>query len=192
MFNDSFNNVNDFSNLFIASFITENSICLDATIGNGKDLLKIAKKLGKTGKLYGFDIQKSAITKTSELIREHNIDTEVILINDSHENLDKYIHEKLDFVIYNLGYLPGGDKSIKTTEKSTIKSIKKALQLLSHGGIILITVYLNHPGGKEEYECVLELLSNLDQKFYNVFHIKFANQINNPPIMFGVEARGGE
>lgn len=192
MKDDFINNVNDFNSILINSFIKENFICLDATVGNGNDTLKILRALNGTGKIYGLDIQFNAIESTKALLASESSETEVILINDNHEFLDKYIHEKLNFIIYNLGYLPGGNKEIKTEADSTLNSLKKSIDLLSDKGLILITVYLSHPGGMDEYRTIINYLSELNQRKYNVFKLQFINQKNNPPITIGVEARGGE
>lgn len=160
---------------------------LDCTIGNGNDTLLLADLVGDKGKVYGFDIQKQALEITlSKLIKE-NLEDRVNLIKDSHENIDLYIEEKLDLIIYNLGYLPKGDKNIKTNKRSTLISISKALNLLKSNGIILITCYTGHTGGLEEKNGVESFLESLDQRKYNVLKYDFINQINSPPVLYGVE-----
>lgn len=160
---------------------------LDCTVGNGQDTLLLAKLVGPTGNVYGFDIQEVAINNTKKLLEETGIKTNVKLFLDSHEHIDKYIHKNLNFIVYNLGYLPGGDKDIKTTPDSTIKSIKKALKLLKDNGVLLVTVYPGHKGGMEEKLSVEELFSNLDQKEFHVLKYEFINQINHPPILYFIE-----
>lgn len=192
MSRDLLNNANDFTSMLIKTYVKEHHICLDGTVGNGNDTMKILNALNGTGKIYGFDIQEDAINHTESLIFDRNYNTEVLLIKDSHEYVDRYIKERINFAIYNLGYLPGGDKHIKTDHTSTIISIRKVLDLLAPNGILLITVYLGHPGGMDEYKAINDYLETLEQKNYNVFKLKFINQKNNPPITFGVEARGGE
>lgn len=167
--------------------IEEGHVVLDCTVGNGKDTLNLAKLVGKKGKVYGFDIQEKAINNTKNKLKELGLEQNVVLINDGHENLDKYIHENLNFIVYNLGYLPGGDKNIKTKPLTTIESLKKAVPLLNDNGLLLITCYIGHDGGKEEQEAVEIFLKSLDQKEYNVLQFKFINQRNNPPILYGVE-----
>ena len=102
-------------------------------------------------------------------------------ILDSHANIDKYIKPKVDLVIFNLGYLPKGDKNITTTWDSTITAIKKSLEILSPRGKIFITVYPGHPAGELESEKITEFLANLDYKKYTVLKMNFVNKINNPP-----------
>jgi len=167
--------------------VKEGDIALDCTVGNGNDTLQLAKLVGNRGKVYGFDIQSVAIEVTKNRLIENGLINRVVLINDGHEKIDRYIQEKLDFVIYNLGYLPGGDKSIITKATTTLESIKKALSLLKGNGLLLVTSYTGHEGGKEEYNALLNYFESLDQKDYNVLKFEFINQKNNPPILFGVE-----
>lgn len=167
--------------------IKEGDICLDATVGNGNDISTMAKLVGNKGKVYGFDIQDLAIGNTNKLLESQDLKDRAILIKDSHENVNNYIQEKLNFIIYNLGYLPKGDKSIKTNGTSTVSSIKKALNLMDTYSLLLITSYIGHPGGKEENISVSELLTSLDQREFNVIKFDFINQINTPPILYVVE-----
>lgn len=175
------------SNDIMDKHVQEGDIVLDCTVGNGNDTLRLAKLVGDKGKVYGFDIQEVALDITSKLLTCENLDNRVELIRDSHENIDLYINNKLDFIIYNLGYLPKGDKNIKTKSSSTLISLKKSLELLNKNGIILITSYIGHEGGLDEKDAIEELLLELNQKDYNVIKYNFINQKNYPPILYGVE-----
>lgn len=175
------------SNDIMDKHVKMGDIVLDCTVGNGNDTLRLAKLVGDEGKVYGFDIQDKALKITSQLLACEKLNNSVELIRDSHENIDLYIKEKLDFIIYNLGYLPKGDKNIKTKSSSTLISLKKSLDLLNKNGIILITSYIGHEGGRDEKESIESLLSELNQKNYNVIKYKFLNQKNYPPILYSVE-----
>lgn len=171
----------------INKHVKEGDIVLDCTVGNGNDTLHLAKLVGDNGKVYGFDIQKKALEITRQLLTSENVYNRVKLIEDSHENINLYIKDKLDFIIYNLGYLPRGDKNIRTKSHSTLISLKKSLDLLNNNGIILITSYVGHEGGMDEKDTIENLLSQLDQSIYNVIKYDFINQKNYPPILYGVE-----
>jgi hypothetical protein len=189
---DYLNNVISIEDILIDRFVNFGDICLDATVGNGNDTIKLSQKVGKAGKVYGFDVQKIAIDITSEKLLKSDLLYQTFLINDSHTNVDKYINEKIAFGIYNLGYLPGSNKDITTISSTTIESIGKTLNLLKENGIIVIVSYINHDGGYEEYKSVQSYLSSQDQKRYNVFEVSFINQVNNPPRLFCIENRGGK
>lgn len=168
-------------------YVEKGQIVLDCTVGNGNDTLFLADLVGETGKVYGFDIQYKAISIAKSKILERDLEKRVILINDGHENIDKYIEQKIDFVVYNLGYLPNGDKTVKTNPITTLESIKKALVLLNSNGLLLVTCYTGHRGGLEEKKAVENFFKSLNQKEYSVLEFNFMNQQNNPPILYGVE-----
>ncbi len=171
----------------IYNHLEEGCKVLDSTVGNGNDTLLLARLVGNKGKVYGFDIQNQALNITMAKLVEESLENRVELIEDSHENIDIYIKEKLDLIIYNLGYLPKGNKAIKTNKKSSLTSISKAINLLKDNGILLITCYTGHKGGLDEKEGIENFLKDLDQKKYNVIKYDFINQINYPPILYCIE-----
>ena len=168
---------------FIKSLITDkginDAIGCDMTLGRGNDTVFLASICKH---VYSFDIQKEAIDYCKDTIKNTNI----TYICDSHENIKKYVNTGVDFVMYNLGYLPKGDKSITTNSSSTIKSINEVLDLLNIGGIITIGVYTGHDNGKEAKDVESYLLT-LDQKKYNVLKYDFINRINNSPYLIAIE-----
>lgn len=185
----TFINAVEISKAIMKAYVKPGYIVLDCTVGNGNDTVLLSRLVGEKGKVYGFDIQSIAIEVTKEKLRNEGLENRAIIIKDSHEFIDKYIFQKLDFIIYNLGYLPKGNKEIKTKASSTIKSIRKALPLLNSNGIMLVTCYTGHEGGMEEWETIKHYFSSLDQKEYNVLEFNFINQNNNPPILYGLEKK---
>ncbi|MDU6783829.1 class I SAM-dependent methyltransferase [uncultured Peptoniphilus sp.] len=159
-------------------------IAVDATVGKGKDTLKLLKAVGEEGFVYGFDLQKEALDAANKLLKDYK---NYKLFLESHENLDKL--EKFDLVIYNLGYLPGSDKKITTLKDSTITSLRKATENISDGGIIIVVSYLGHENSFEEREGLDEFLKNLDQKIFKVEKREFYNQKNNPPLVYLIEKK---
>lgn len=170
-------------------YVKSGFVALDCTVGNGNDTLLLAQLVGREGKVYGFDIQPVAIDITKHKLIKEELDNRVILVNDGHEKIDKYINEKLDFIIYNLGYMPRGNKKIKTKTITTLESVKKALLLLKSNGILLVTGYTGHEGGKEECDELKCFFERLDQKEYSVLEFKFINQKNDPPLLYGLEKK---
>lgn len=185
------NNVLELINIRINEVVKSDSIVLDATLGNGNDTYKLLNILDSNGKLYGFDIQKEALNNTRQKIEKikNLASKDYRLILDSHENLDRYINYKLDYVIYNLGYLPGGDKSITTLAESTIKSVKKSMDLLNNNGLINIVVYHGHAQGKDEKRSIEAFLKEINQDKYHILKHEFINQKNNPPILYEIEKK---
>lgn len=178
------NNVTDISNELISLFVKKGDVCADMTMGNGHDTKALLEKTGSTGLVYAFDVQEEAVRKTKELAGGAE---NARLILDSHENVDRYITEELDFAIYNLGYLPGFDRKIRTEADSTLKSLEKVLSLLKTGGRVIVTAYLGHEGGYSEYEAVLAFCEKLEKRKYNVLSLMHVNRRESAPRMIIIE-----
>ena len=169
------------TDFLIENYINEGDIVIDATAGNGNDSLKLCKKVGKDGKVYAFDIQEKAIEETKRKLLENGFcNSEVI--KDSHEFMDKYVCGEVKTVIFNLGYLPGGDHRVQTKGETTIEAIKKALDLICDDGFIAIMIYYGKNSGTEEKLMLMDFLKDLDHKKYTVTVHDFYNRPNNPPI----------
>lgn len=180
-----------FSHDIIKEAINEGDYAIDATLGNGHDTLFLAELVGTEGKVFGFDIQKDAIQSTKERLLENNLSDRVELIHDGHENMLGHIPEdqQVSAVMFNLGYLPKGDKNIVTKAETTVKAINQALSLLKTGGVLSIMVYYGHPGTNGEKEAVDELVREIPQDDYEVLSYKFVNQINNPPYLYMIKRK---
>ncbi len=178
------------SHQYIERFVEPGDIVIDATAGNGNDTAFLAKHVGENGKVFAFDIQEVAIERTREKLLKLGLMDRVELINDGHENLDKYIQSSVKAVMFNLGYLPGGDHKIGTKAENTICAIEKAMELLVAGGLISIVVYHGGDSGFEEKNRVMEYLYNIDPKRYTVMKTEFINQPNYPPILVCIEKIG--
>lgn len=147
-------------------YVKPNSLVIDTTIGN--DTLFLAQQAPK-GHVFGFDISNIAIKNTKELIEKHDI-TNVSIYKESHANmlniLSKY-KGKISLITFNLGYLPGGNKTVTTKVESTIKAIEDSYELIHNNGVILITVYPHHDEGKKEHLALTEFIKN---KKYKIYH----------------------
>ena len=155
----------------LASEVLRNKdMVVDATVGNGNDTLFLAK-LVPNGKIFGFDIQKDAIDRTKKLLDDNHINN-YQLYQEDHQNIKDILKEytnKISLIVFNLGYLPNGDKTITTKYTSTIKAINKSLELLNNKGKILITVYPGHDEGlkeSNELKKYLKKLSNYQVNYY--------------------------
>lgn len=166
-------------------YVTEKSIGVDCTCGRGFDTLWLAKKCAK---VYSFDIQKEALSTAAELLDKEGISrgqykcddpVKVEFINDSHGRLAEYVRETPQIVIFNLGYLPGGDKNITTVTQETLVALVASLNMLAVGGLVSVTMYPGHPQGREEQEAVLAWAKGLDSSKY---HCVYANMLNQKDI----------
>lgn len=150
---------------------------IDATAGNGNDTILLAQLVGPTGQVYAFDIQEQAILVTKKNLTSAKLESRVELIKDGHENLDAYITKKpVKLVMFNLGYLPKGDKKIVTKPATTLLAIKKSLSLLQNFGAVLLTIYTGHSGGLEEWQCIKSYLNTLPKEQFDVMLFKHLNR----------------
>lgn len=184
-----FDNVNSVSRIYLNDIIKKGDVCIDATMGKGYDTIYLSEAVGEEGFVYAFDVQKEAIVKTSEKLEEAMFPQNTKLILDGHENIDKYVKENIKCAVFNLGYLPGCEHKIITKPETTIQAIEKSLDLLCEGGVVCISVYTGHEGGKEEGNAIIEYTQNLEQKKYNVIMTTFINQKNNPPHIVLIEKK---
>ncbi len=161
----------------VALFLGPGEKAIDATMGKGKDTLFLAQTVGPNGVVYAFDIQKAALESTRQLLKENNCYSQVCLIQAGHETIRETISEPVQAIVYNLGYLPGGDKKIITRAETTLLSLKQSMELLNRGGIISLTVYPGHPGGAEEAALLNSYLSTLSTKSWQV--MKWS-KVNDP------------
>lgn len=182
-----------YSHTLLRKVITPGDVVVDATAGNGFDTLLLAELVGKTGFIYAFDIQTQAINQTKKRIKKANVLTNISYVLDSHAHLNQHIKEehkqKIRAAIFNLGYLPGSDKTKITMSSSTIPAIEQLLEHLLPNGLIIIVVYSGHSGGEEEKEAVLAFTKQLPQETFQVLQYGFINQRNTPPFVIAIEKR---
>ena len=176
-------------NYLLPQWVHEGDVVIDATCGNGNDTLTLAHLIGTNGKVYGFDIQELAIASTEKKLIKNEVVERASLICDSHALMKEHVKEEVDFIIFNLGYLPRADKTITTLVDSTLKAIEAGLDLLKLHGIMVVVIYPGHEEGYEEKNAVLEYVQNLDQQRIDVMKIDFVNQKNNPPIVIALEKK---
>lgn len=168
---------------FLRNRINKGDLCIDATAGNGYDTKYLCEQVGEIGRVISIDIQKKAIENTEKLLFNSGLDNVSTVVLDSHENINMYAKENtVSVIMFNLGYLPGGDHKLATKSNSTIIAIEKSLKLLKSGGVLSVCIYSGGDSGFQERDDVLNYLSQLDSKKYNVIKSDFFNKPNNPPI----------
>ena len=148
---------------YLKNIITKDDVCVDMTMGNGNDTLFL---LERAKYVYSFDIQELALINTKEKVKVY---TNVKLIKDNHTNIDKYINQKVKLFIFNLGYLPNSDSQIITKKDDTLLAFKKAYDLLKDDGYIIMTFYLKHEGGLDEYYLLTEYFRNHNIKILDIY-----------------------
>ncbi|GGC81018.1 rRNA methyltransferase [Thalassobacillus devorans] len=186
------NTVLAFAHQVMKAAIKEGDTAVDATCGNGHDTQFLSNLVGETGYVYGFDIQDAAIASTKAKLTEQQFNR-VTLIHDSHKEVSRYIKPEhtrlLKGAIFNLGYLPGSDKTVVTTPTSTLTALEHLLELLQPEGVVVLVVYHGHAGGSEEKDQLLDYVQTLNQQSFHVLQYAFINQKNTPPFVIAIEKR---
>ena len=173
--------VTEYCRHFMTLQVKPGDVCIDATVGNGHDTEYLARLVGDEGKVIGFDIQKDALD--SAALQLGNLLSRTELHLESHENMDKYAEEgTVSLIVFNFGYLPGGDHSVATRKETSIPAVKTGLQLLRKGGVMVLCVYSGGDSGFEERDSVLNFAAGLNPKDYLVMKTDYFNRRNNPPI----------
>lgn len=179
---------------YLRERVTAGGVAIDATVGNGHDTLFLAELVEETGRVYGFDIQKSALDAADRRLTDTGLRSRVTLLHAGHERLAEVLPEeekgRIQGVTFNLGYLPGGEKSIVTKSDTTIRALSAAWEWLVPGGIITAVLYNGHPGGQEEQDEVLTWAKTLEQRAAQVLWYQFLNQRNHPPTLLVISKNG--
>ena len=168
---------------FIREHVKQGDICIDATAGNGNDTQLLCELVGEHGKVFAFDIQEKAVQHTKERLEQAKLLPRAEVLLESHVNMKHYVEEDaISCIVFNFGYLPGGDHSLATRKDTSIQAIHEGLTLLKKGGMMSLCIYSGGDSGFEERDAILEELKNLDSKRYLVIMSFYYNRPNNPPI----------
>ncbi len=170
--------------------LSDGHIAIDATLGNGHDTVFLAQCVAPNGHVYGFDIQQAAIDATLEKCQKQRLLPYLTLFHASHADMAKkiptYLHGKINAIMFNLGYLPGGDKQLITQASSTLAALAVASHLLSVNGIMTILAYPGHLGGDLETEAVKQWIGQLEPNQFAAHVIDSTNAHTSAPRLFVV------
>ncbi|WP_348639432.1 tRNA (mnm(5)s(2)U34)-methyltransferase [Salibacterium salarium] len=127
------------------------------------------------------------------MLCDHQLDHRVTLLQQGHEQANNLIPSdergRLKAVVFNLGYLPGGNKDITTQTNTTIQAITDFLDMLPNGGLVAVIVYHGHEEGKKEKDALEMFANTLPQQNVQVLRYEFVNQVNRPPFLLTFEKR---
>jgi len=161
---------------------------IDATCGNGHDTLKLAQLAldDNQGLVIGIDLQKQSLDATKSRLMEQLSPAQwqrVQLICSCHTSFPELPVQSVRLIVYNLGYLPKGDKSKTTVVKTTIESLQAAFPLIMPGGVICITCYPGHEEGEREEKAVLDFVQNLDPHEWCCTYQQWVNRQKAPGLL---------
>ena len=66
--------------------------------------------------------------------------------------------------MFNLGYLPGSDKAVRTKPASTTRALQTAVDSIGPSGGVSIVVYRGHEGAVDEAAAVERWLAGLESR----------------------------
>ncbi|QGQ47598.1 class I SAM-dependent methyltransferase [Metabacillus sediminilitoris] len=171
--------------------VQEGDIVVDGTIGNGHDTVFLAKLVGSSGHVFGFDIQEEAVNNTRDRLKVEKLEKRVTIVHKGHQHIKTTIpaelHGTITGAIFNLGYLPGGDQSIVTMPETTILAIEQLIEIMKPEGIIVIVIYHGHEEGQVERDELMTFVNKIDPRLAHVLQYQFINKQNNPPYIVAIE-----
>jgi SAM-dependent methyltransferase len=135
--------------------VSDGALAIDATAGNGHDTLFLARLVGPSGRVLAFDVQAAAIESARTLLEREGVAERVVPYQESHALLaDRAEAGSVDVVMFNLGYLPGADRTVITETAGTLAALEAAAHVLRPGGWLCVTCYPGHAGGGDEADAV--------------------------------------
>lgn len=168
---------------FIEEQVKEGDICIDATMGNGNDTLLLSRLAGPDGQVLAFDIQEQALQAARQKLLRENAPANYTLFLESHTHMADHVKpDSVSCIVFNFGYLPGGDHSLATRSETSIQALEQSLTLLKKGGLLSLCIYSGGDSGFEERDALLTWLKKLDSHNYLVIRSDYYNRPNNPPL----------
>jgi len=171
--------------------LSTGELAIDATVGNGHDTLFLSSLVGNSGLVFGFDVQQQAIDATQEKLNNKNSADNTQLFHCSHCKMEQQLatefHGRIKVIMFNLGYLPGSDKSVITQADSSLAALNQSLKLLTNNGLITIAAYPGHSGGDIETQMVEQWCEQLSAKHYK-FELILSSDKPTAPRLFVIKA----
>lgn len=176
----------------VREVVKPGELVIDATAGNGHDTCFLADTVGRDGRVVAFDVQSDALQRTSARLDDVGYQN-VTLHQRSHaemqDALPESFHGSVAAVMFNLGYLPGGDHAVTTETKSSIAALRIALELVRSGGIVTVLAYPGHDGGNDETGSVQNLIAELPDAEFETSIRRSATTSETAPMLFVIVRR---
>ena len=172
---------------WVSQVITPGDFAVDATVGNGHDTLFLAHQVGPAGHVYGMDVQAVAAQRTQALLAEAGVADRASLKIGCHSKVGAFIPQEIAVAMFNLGYLPKGDKAIITQEETTIPALQACLSRLKPKGLITIMCYPGHAGGETEASAVEAWAQQLETPHYLVMKAAPHNPRTPAPYLIAIQ-----
>jgi len=156
----------------LAVMLGAGDYAIDATAGNGHDTRFLAEQVAPSGRVLAIDRQASALRQTECRLGTGALRECVTLVEGDHAQLRDIApaawRGRVRAIVFNLGYLPGSDKTVVTGPSSTRAALEASLTLLAPGGLLSVLIYRGHPGGCAEETMILDWLTENTAEFRRV------------------------
>jgi predicted methyltransferase len=180
-----------FAHRLLADVLRPGDVAVDATVGNGHDTALLARLVGPAGRVYGFDVQAAALEAAGRRLAAAGLAGQVTLFPMGHERLAEALpveqHGRVAGVVFNLGYLPGGDEGLVTRPETTLAALAACRELLAPGGVVAVVCYAGHPGGAAETAAVDGFCRELPFAGWRAARYELVNKQGAPIIAFSLE-----
>lgn len=181
----------DLTKAYWKEHVRPDELIIDATCGNGYDTLFLAQL--PLSKVVGIDIQPEAIKNTKNILEKHGVVDRVILNCGSHESFEWLkLPDRPKLIVYNLGYLPGGNKTLTTQTETTLASLRSAMSVLGDNGAISVTCYPGHSEGEQEEKAILSWAESLCPKKWLVCYHRWMNRHKAPTVLWICRVKSSE
>lgn len=175
----------DLARAMVAGVLVPGDVAIDATVGNGRDTLWLARLVGPSGRVLGLDIQHEALRGARNLLATSGVEDRVLLVECGHERLDALLPERGPMarpkvVMFNLGDLPGGDHSIVTEARTTLAAVSESLRRAAPGGIVTVVLYPGHPSGRLESDLILDWVTSIAEERAAILRCEVFSKTRSP------------
>jgi len=159
----------ELAHALLREIIRAGDTAIDATAGHGHDTAFLAETVGPHGRVLAIDLQHAAIASTRAKLSQAGLAGRVEFHQTSHARLADFAAPgTVAAVMFNLGYLPGGDHGQTTMADETLAAIDAATVVLKSGGALTVVCYPGHPAGAAEAPAVEDHLAYLTQTGWRV------------------------
>ncbi|MBQ9859407.1 MAG: class I SAM-dependent methyltransferase [Clostridia bacterium] len=168
---------------FMAAHVEEGAFCIDATAGRGRDTAFLCRLVGERGRVLALDIQPEAVASTDALLQQEGLRDRAEVVLACHSRLGEYAAPAtVDGIMFNFGWLPGGDHTAFSQPETSIAALDCALTRLRVGGVMTLCIYYGRDNGTAERDAILAWLSTVDNRRYTVIRADFTNRTGDVPI----------
>lgn len=188
----------------LAVVLSPGDLAVDLTAGNGLDTLFLWSRVAPHGQVVAFDVQLAAIAATGARCHGHtkihqyslpcslhSLPAGIHLVHGGHEALAGTLLSPPRAILANLGYLPGGERSVVTRTATTFMALEAASRILAPGGRLAVVAYPGHAEGRDETVMVEDFFSKLEVSEWLVLRLTVCNRRDVPLVLVGEKRRRG-